>query len=87
MNEQLKNIKFSTKSIMITDRQKDTISDLIDQLMDNGCFDYQDLEYWKLSKQEASKLIQELINKNDDMMLNAYYECDDYIDITDYGDR
>lgn len=72
MDEQLKNLKFSTKSVMITDKQKETISDLIDQLRDNDCYDYDDIEYWKLSKQEASELIQELINKNDDVMLDIY---------------
>lgn len=34
MDEKLKNLKFSTKSIMITDKQKDTIESLLDQLHD-----------------------------------------------------
>lgn len=72
MDEQLKNLKFSTKSVLLTERQKETIEDLIDQLKDNDCYDYDDIEYWKLSKQEASELIKELINKNDDVMLDIY---------------
>ena len=63
MDEQLKNLKFSTKSVMITDKQKDTISDLIDQLIDMDCDDYNNIEYWKLSKQDASKLISEMLDK------------------------
>ena len=63
MNEQLKNLKFSTESIMITDKQKDTISDLIDLLIDMDCDDYSDLEYWKLSKKDASELISEMLDK------------------------
>lgn len=63
MNKELDNLKFSTKSIMITDKQKQTISDLIDQLIDMDCDDYNDIEYWKLSKQDASKLISEMLDK------------------------
>lgn len=63
MDEQLKNLKFSTKSIMLTKRQKETISDLIDQLIDLGIDDYNDIEYWKLSKQVASELISEMLDK------------------------
>ena len=63
MDEQLKNLKFSTKSIMLTKRQKETISDLIDQLIDLGIDDYTDIEYWKLSKQVASELISEMLDK------------------------
>ena len=36
MDEQLKNLKFSTKSVMITDKQKDIIEDFLDQLHDWG---------------------------------------------------
>lgn len=71
MNNDLDNLKFSTKSIMITDKQKQTISDLIDQLIDMDCDDYNDIEYWKLSKQDASKLISEMLDK---------MECLEYID-------
>ena len=63
MKNELDNLKFSTKSIMLTERQKETISDLIDQLIDMGIDDYNNIEYWKLSKQDASKLIGELIEE------------------------
>ena len=84
MDEQLKNLKFSTKSIMITDKQKEFIETLIDELMDYTD-EYNNIEYWKLSKQDATKLIKELKNE-----LNGYLftdEYDDYIDIMDYGDN
>lgn len=63
MNNELDKLVFSTKSIMITDKQKDTISDLIDQLIDMDCDDYNDIEYWKLSKKDASELISEMLDK------------------------
>lgn len=63
MNKEFDNLKFSTKSIMLTKRQKETISDLIDQLIDLGIDDYNDIEYWKLSKQDASELISEMLDK------------------------
>lgn len=65
MNDQLKNLKFNTKSIMLTDKQKDTILDLIETLGDMDCFDYDDIEYWKLSKKDASDLISEMLDKID----------------------
>ena len=43
MNNELDNLKFSTKSIMLTERQKETISDLIDQLIDMGIDDYNNI--------------------------------------------
>lgn len=61
--DELKDMKFNTKSIMITDKQKDTISDLIDLLIDMDCDDYSDLRYWELSKRDASKLISEMLDK------------------------
>ena len=48
---------------MLTDKQEETISDLIDQLNDCGEDAYNNIEYWKLSKQDASKLISELIDR------------------------
>lgn len=60
---ELDNITFSTKSVMLTDKQKDMISDLLDQLCDLGCDEFDNIEYWKLSKQEASKLIGELLDE------------------------
>lgn len=84
MDDQLKNLKFSTKSIMITDKQKEFIETLIDNLMDYTD-EYNDIEYWKLSKQDATKLIKELKNELDGYLFTDEY--DDYIDIMDYGDR
>ena len=63
MNPKLDDIKFTTKSILLTDKQSDTISDLIDLLDDMGCNDYDDIKYWELSKQDASKLISDLLDK------------------------
>ena len=84
MDEQLKNLKFSTKSIMITDKQKQFIETLIDNLMDYTD-EYNNIEYWKLSKQDATKLIKELKNELDSYLFTDEY--DDYIDIMDYGDN
>lgn len=84
MDEQLKNLKFSTKSIMITDKQKEFIETLIDNLMDYTD-EYNNIEYWKLSKQDATKLIKELKNELDGYLFTDEY--DDYIDSMDYGDR
>ena len=83
MNNDLNSLKFSTKSIMITDKQKEFIGSLIDQLNDYDDYSYNNLEYWKLSRQDATKLIKKLKNKLDD---HIFYETD-YIDIMDYGDR
>ena len=84
MDEKLKNLKFSTKSIMITDKQKEFIETLIDNLMDYTD-EYNNIEYWKLSKQDAIKLIKELKNELDGYLFTDEY--DDYIDSMDYGDR
>ena len=85
MNEQLKNLKFSTKSIMITDKQKEFIETLIDSLMDYTDEHNNNIEYWNLSKQDALKLIKELKNELDSYLFTDEY--DDYIDIMDYGDN
>lgn len=85
MDEQLKNLKFSTKSIMITDKQKDTIEDLLDQLHDWGEDQYDDIKYWNLSKKMASELISILIDRLE--FINNYNEFDYYIDSMDYGDN
>ena len=78
MDEELKNLKFSTKSVLLTKRQKETIENLIDQLMDYDCYDYEDLEYWKLSKQDASTLISELIDKVDVLSEDCYFDNYDH---------
>lgn len=76
MDNGLDKIMFSTKSIMITDKQKDTIESLIDQLNDIDCCDFNNIEYWKLSKQDASKLINKLLDKIDELdELDYYDEC------------
>ena len=83
MDEQLKNLKFSTKSIMITDKQKEFIKTLIDELMD-FTDEYNNIEYWKLSKQDATKLIKELKNELDGYLFtdeyDGYYGGDMYTD-------
>ena len=75
----IKDIKFTTKSIMLTDKQKDMISDLIDLLIDMDCDDYSDLKYWELSKQDASKLISEMLDKIDELDFydDPLYDCGD----------
>ena len=83
MDEQLKNLKFSTKSIMITDKQKEFIKTLIDEVMD-FTDEYNNIEYWKLSKQDATKLIKKLKNELDGYSFtydyDGYYGGDMYTD-------
>ena len=87
MDEQLKNLKFSTKSIMITDKQKEFIETLIDELMDYTD-EYNDIEYWKLSKQDATKLIKELKNELNGYRMYDEYDFDfDFDPVWDCGDR
>ncbi len=86
MDEQLKNLKFSTKSIMITDKQKEFIEQLLDELIDFEDDSYNNIEYWKLSKQDATKLIKELKSLVDDYESEFYDNRYDY-DSMDYGDR
>ena len=83
MNNDLDNLKFSTKSIMITDKQKEFIETLIDDLMDYTD-EYNNIEYWKLSKQDATKLIKEMKNELDGYLFtdeyDGYYGGDMYTD-------
>ena len=74
MKNDLDNLKFSTKSIMITDKQKEFIESLIDQLNDFDDYDYNDIEYWKLSKQDATKLIKELKDKLSDYIYDIGFD-------------
>ena len=74
MNNDLDNLKFSTKSIMITDKQKEFIESLIDQLNDFDDYDYNDIEYWKLSKMDATKLIKELKDKLSDYIYDIGFD-------------
>lgn len=82
MMSDLDNIKFSVKSILATEKQKDLIDDLICQIHEYEDYDY-DIDYGSLTKKEASKLIGELIERLNEL----HDECDDYIDYWDYGDR
>ena len=83
MNNELDNLVFSTKSIMITDKQKEFIETLLDGLMDYTD-EYNNIEYWKLSKQDAAKLINELKNELDGYLFtdeyDGYYGGDMYTD-------
>ena len=83
MNNDLDNLKFSTRSIMITDKQKEFIETLIDELMDYTD-EYNNIEYWKLSKQDATKLIKEMKNELDGYLFtdeyDGYYGGDMYTD-------
>lgn len=76
----IKDIKFTTRSILLTVKQKETIENLLDTLNDMGYDEFNNIEYWKLSKRDASKLISELLDKID--------EIDFYDDpLWDCGDR
>lgn len=77
MNNDLDNLKFSTKSIMITDKQKKFIETLIDDLMDYTD-EYNNIEYWKLSKHDATKLIKEMKNELDDYVGERWLSGFDY---------
>lgn len=58
----LDNIKFSVKSILATERQKDLIDDLICQIHEYE--DYEcDIDYGSLTKKEASEIIGNLIER------------------------
>lgn len=85
MNSDLNNLKFTTKSIMITDKQKHLIENLLDQLCDMGIDTYDNIEYWKLSKQDAAKLIGELMDEieSNDFSFESWYESE----VEDCGDR
>lgn len=76
----IKDIKFTTKSIMLTDKQRQTIEYLLDTLCDMGCDEFANIDYRKLSKQDASKLISKMLDKIDEI---------DYYDdpLWDCGDR
>ena len=63
MGNDLSNLVFNTNSIKITDKQKDMISDLLDQLCDLGCDEFDNIDYKNLSKQDASKLISKMLDK------------------------
>lgn len=82
---ELDNVVFTTKSVMLTDKQKDMISNLLDQLCDLGCDEFDNIEYWKLSKQDASKLINKMLDKIEYL---DYINFDkDFDPIWDVGDN
>lgn len=80
MNNELDKLVFSTKSIMITDKQKEFIEQLLDELIDFGDDSYNNIEYWKLSKQDATKLIKELKSLVEDYQNEFYEDRYDYYD-------
>ena len=80
----LDNVVFTTKSVMLTDKQKDMILDLLDQLCDLGCDEFDNIEYQKLSKEEASKLISKMLDKIDYL---DYLESKDFDPLWDTGDN
>lgn len=81
---ELDNVVFTTKSVMLTDKQKDMISDLLDQLCDLGCDEFDNIEYQKLSKQDASKLINKMLDKIEYL---DYLDNKDFDPIWDVGNN
>ena len=73
MNNDLDNLKFTTKSIMITNKQKEFIEMLLDDLSDYDNYEYADIEYQKLSKQDAKKLIQDMKDTLEDCRYDYQY--------------
>lgn len=69
MKQDINNIVFSTKNIMATEKQKEFISVLQDDLLDINDLDFnylEDKEIEKLSKQQASIVINQLKELYDD---------------------
>lgn len=85
MDNDLSNLIFNTNSIKITDKQKDMISNLLDQLCDLGCDEFDNIEYWKLSKSDASKLISKMLDKIE-YLDYCDYDCD-FDPVNDVGDN
>ncbi len=81
---ELDNVVFTTKSVMLTAKQKDMISGLLDRLCDLGCDEFDNIEYQKLSRQDASKLIDKMLDKIEYL---DYLEYGDYDPLYDCGDR
>ena len=78
MNNELDKLVFNTKSIMITDKQKEFIETLLDELSDYDNYNYVNIEYWKLSKQDAAKLIKEMKDELDDYAARRWLSDFDY---------
>ena len=73
----IKDIVFTTNIIKATDRQKELIEDLLSQVEDYE--KYEKININNLSKQDASKLIDELFDKIEDCRFELWYEME-----TDY---
>lgn len=80
----LDNVVFTTKSVMLTDKQKDMISSLLDQLCDLGCDEFDNIDYKNLSKQDASKLISKMLDKIEYL---DYLDNKDFDPLWDTGDN
>lgn len=81
MDNDLNKLVFSTKSIMITDKQKEFIETLLDELSDYDDDSYNNVDYTKLSKQDATKLIKKMKNLVDD------YENERWLSGFDYEEK
>lgn len=87
MND-LNNITFSTRNILATEKQKEFICSLIDNLdFDNDLYDYYEHYYddvETMSKFEAIKLIQELKDVIDDYKTNSFWDMVHEVNTGDY---
>ena len=84
----LDNLVFTTKSILLTDKQKETIESLLDTLTDLGCESFDNIEYKNLSKQDASKLISKMLDKIEDIEYTDEQDLDfDFDPLWDVGDN
>jgi len=73
----IKDIVFTTNIIKATDRQKELIEDLLSRVEDYE--KYAKININNLSKQDASKLIDELFDEIEDYRFELWYEME-----TDY---
>ena len=87
----INDIVFSTDTIKATEKQKEFIYNLIDNLdFDNLLYEkyehfYDDAD--NLSKYDAMKLIQELKDITDDYTTNSFWDSLSDYSIWDYGDN
>ena len=70
----IKDIVFTTNIIKATDRQKELIEDLLSQVEDYE--KYAKININNLSKQDASKLIDELFDEIEDYGFELWYESE-----------
>lgn len=80
MNKNIDDIKFTTKIINATDKQKDFIYDLLDQLDDLGINKYDNINVDSLSKYDAKELIEKLLYEveSNDFSFESCYEDNIY---------